>query len=49
MNRFGGLQKMLSASVQDLRDTPGLDAVLASRVREGLSRLAESALIESYP
>ena len=49
VDRFGGLQKLLSASVQDLRDTPGIDAGLASRVREGLSRLAESALLDSYP
>jgi diadenylate cyclase len=49
VDRFGGLQKILSASVQDLRDTPGIDAALASRVREGLSRLAESALTDSYP
>jgi diadenylate cyclase len=49
VEQFGGLQKLLSASVQDLRDTPGIDAALASRVREGLSRLAESALLDSYP
>jgi diadenylate cyclase len=48
VEHFGGLQKLLSASVQDLRDTPGIDAALASRVREGLSRLAESALLDSY-
>jgi diadenylate cyclase len=48
VEHFGGLQKLLSASVQDLRDTPGVDAALASRVREGLSRLAESALLDSY-
>lgn len=49
VEHFGGLQKLLSASVQDLRDTPGIDAPLASRVREGLSRLAESALLDGYP
>jgi diadenylate cyclase len=49
VEHFGGLQKLLSASVQDLRDTPGFDAAHASRVREGLSRLAESALLDSYP
>ncbi len=45
----GGLQKLLSASVHDLRQVPGVDAAAASRVREGLSRLAESALVERYP
>jgi diadenylate cyclase len=49
VDRFGGLQKILSASVQELRETPGIDAGLASRVREGLSRLAESTLIDNYP
>jgi diadenylate cyclase len=46
---FGGLQKLLSASVQDLRQVRGIDAGQATRVREGLSRLAESALLEQYP
>ena len=46
---FGGLQKLLSASAQDLRRVHGLDAAQATRVREGLSRLAESALMERYP
>jgi diadenylate cyclase len=49
VDRFGGLQKILSASVQELRETPGIDAGLASRVREGLSRLAESTLVDTYP
>jgi len=44
IEHFGGLQKLLSASVHDLRQVPGIDAAAASRVREGLSRLAESAL-----
>ena len=46
---LGGLQKLLSASAQDLRRVHGLDAAQATRVREGLSRLAESALMERYP
>jgi diadenylate cyclase len=49
VEHFGGLQKLLSASVQDLRDVPGVDAVQAARVRDGLSRLAESALLDGYP
>jgi diadenylate cyclase len=48
IGHFGGLQKLLSASVQDLRQVPGIDAAAASRVREGLSRLAESALVDRY-
>ena len=46
---FGGLQKLLSASVQDLCEAGGLDVAQARSLREGLSRLAESALLERYP
>jgi diadenylate cyclase len=48
VEHFGDLQKLLSASVLDLRQVPGIDAAQATRVREGLSRLAESALVERY-
>lgn len=46
---FGGLQKLLSASAQDLRQVPGLDHGLAAAARDGLSRVAEAALLERYP
>jgi diadenylate cyclase len=45
---FGSLQKLLSASAQDLRRVPAVDAALAGSLREGLSRIAESALLERY-
>jgi diadenylate cyclase len=48
IEHFGGLQKLLSASAQDLRRVEGMDPALATNVREGLSRLAESALMERY-
>jgi diadenylate cyclase len=48
IDHFGDLQKLLSASAQDLRRVHGVDPALATRVREGLSRLAESALMERY-
>ena len=48
IDHFGGLQKLLSASVQDLCEAGGLDVAEARRLREGLSRLAESALLEGY-
>ncbi len=48
IEHFGGLQKLLSASAQDLRRVDGLDPALATSVREGLSRLAESALMDRY-
>src|SRR5271165_3238305 len=48
IGHFGGLQKLLSASAQDLRRVTGVDLALATSVREGLSRLAEVALMERY-
>jgi diadenylate cyclase len=46
---FGGLQKLLSASAQDLRQVPGLDPALAATIRTGLSQIAEAALLDRYP
>ena len=46
---FGGLQKLLSASAADLAQVDGLHVTQATRVREGLSRLAESTLLDRYP
>jgi diadenylate cyclase len=48
-SQFGGLQKLLSASVPDLCQAGQLDVAQARSLREGLSRLAESALLERYP
>jgi diadenylate cyclase len=45
---FGGLQKLLSATAQDLQRAGGLDPVQARTVREALSRIAESALLDRY-
>jgi diadenylate cyclase len=45
---FGSLQKLLSASAQDLQRVPAIDAGQARIVREGLARIAESALLERY-
>jgi diadenylate cyclase len=45
---FGGLQKLLSASAADLRQVTGIDAAQATRIREGLSRLAEATLLDRY-
>jgi diadenylate cyclase len=48
VQRFGGLQKLLSASAQDLRQVPGLDPALAATIRTGLSQIAEAALLDRY-
>ncbi len=49
VEQFGGLQKLLSASAQDLRQVPGMDPALAATIRNGLSRIAEAALFDRYP
>jgi diadenylate cyclase len=49
VEQFGGLQKLLSASAQDLREVPGVDPALAATIRNGLSRIAEAALLDRYP
>lgn len=49
VDHFGSLQKLLSASASDLQQVHGLDRGLATSVREGLARLAESALLDRYP
>jgi len=48
IGHFGGLQKLLAASVEDLQQVEGVGVTQAKGVREGLSRLAESSLIERY-
>jgi diadenylate cyclase len=45
---FGGLQKLLAASVADLQCVPGVGTAQAKGIREGLSRLAESSLLDRY-
>lgn len=45
---FGGLQKLLSATAQELQRAGGVDPVQARAVRAALSRIAESALLERY-
>jgi diadenylate cyclase len=48
IGHFGGLQKLLAASVTDLQLVDGVGGSQARGVREELSRLAESSLIERY-
>jgi diadenylate cyclase len=48
IEHFGGLQKLLAASVEDLHQVQGVGASHARSVREGLSRLAESSILERY-
>ncbi|MGQ0624289.1 MAG: DNA integrity scanning diadenylate cyclase DisA [Sporichthyaceae bacterium] len=48
VEHFGGLQKLLAASVDDLQTVEGVGESRARSVREGLSRLAESSILERY-
>jgi diadenylate cyclase len=48
VEHFGGLQKLLAASVDDLQSVGGVGETRARSVREGLSRLAESSILERY-
>jgi diadenylate cyclase len=48
IDHFGSLQKLLSASVEDLQAVDGVGDLRARSVREGLSRLAESSILERY-
>ena len=48
VDHFGGLQKLLAASIDDLQAVEGVGETRARSVREGLSRLAESSILERY-
>lgn len=48
VEHFGTLQKLLSAGIDDLQAVEGVGELRARSVREGLSRLAESSILERY-
>src|SRR5262245_15949134 len=48
VDHFGTLQKLLSAGIEDLQAVEGVGELRARSVREGLSRLAESTILERY-
>ncbi|MDP9393268.1 MAG: DNA integrity scanning diadenylate cyclase DisA [Actinomycetota bacterium] len=48
VDHFGSLQKLLAAGVDDLLAVEGVGESRARTVREGLSRLAESSILERY-
>jgi diadenylate cyclase len=48
VEHFGSLQKLLSAGIDDLQAVEGVGELRARSVREGLSRLAESSILERY-
>lgn len=48
ISRFGNLQKIMRATIDDLDDVEGVGAMRAKSIKEGLSRLAESAILDRY-
>ncbi|WP_152990628.1 DNA integrity scanning diadenylate cyclase DisA [Sphaerimonospora mesophila] len=48
VDHFGGLQKLLAASTDDLQAVGGVGEARARSVREGLSRLADATILDRY-
>ena len=48
IERFGNLQKVLRATVDELEDVAGVGDQRARAVKEGLARLAESSILDRY-
>ena len=48
VDHFGTLQRLLAAGVDDLMAIEGVGESRARTVREGMSRLAESSILERY-
>ena len=48
VEQLGGLQRLLGASIDDLQTVESVGEARARTVREGLSRLAESSILERY-
>ena len=48
VGKFGTLQKVMRATVDELDDVEGVGEVRAAAIKEGLSRLAESSILDRY-
>jgi diadenylate cyclase len=48
VEHFGGLQKLLAASVEDLQIVDGVGENRARTVREAIARMAEVSIIDRY-
>jgi diadenylate cyclase len=46
--RYGNLQKVMRATTEDLESVDGLEGGSARAVKDGLSRLAESSILDRY-
>jgi diadenylate cyclase len=48
VERFGNLQKIMRATIEELDDVAGIGTVRARAIKEGLSRLAETSILDRY-
>jgi diadenylate cyclase len=48
VGHFGNLQRIMRASVEELDDVEGVGSGRAKAIREGLSRLAESSILDRF-
>ena len=48
MARFGSLQKIMRASIDDLDDVEGVGATRARAIKEGLNRIAETSIQDRF-
>ncbi len=48
VNRFGTLQKILRATLEDLDDVEGVGSSRARAIKDGLTRLAETSILDRY-
>ncbi|GAC1414274.1 MAG: DNA integrity scanning diadenylate cyclase DisA [Actinomycetota bacterium] len=46
--KFGRLQRVMTAGLEDLLSVEGVGAARATSIKEGLTRLAESSILERY-
>ncbi|HZQ28770.1 MAG TPA: DNA integrity scanning diadenylate cyclase DisA [Acidimicrobiales bacterium] len=46
--RFGSLQKVMRAGIDDLEEVEGVGEARARAIKEGLSRLAETSILDRY-
>lgn len=48
VERFGSLSKIMRATIEDLSEVAGVSGSQARAIKEGLSRLAESSILDRY-
>ena len=48
VERFGSLHKIMRATIDDLVDVEGVGAARARAIKDGLSRVAESSILDRY-